>query len=202
MIETMNIFRVESPPWSNPITLAHHYWKWLLHPNDSVIDATCGNGKDALYLAELLPQGVVIGIDISARAIQKSKETTSHLSNVLLFHQSHESFPEVAYAKEIKLIVYNLGYLPGSGNKSETTETHVTLFSVKKSLSLVVEGGVVSITCYPGHPEGKKETIALLEYISALPQNEWNICRHEWPNRRLAPSLLIIQKKFIILPKN
>ena len=55
-----------------------------------------------------------------------------------------------------KLIVYNLGYLPGS-DKLLTTKTSSTLLSVEKALSLIAPNGAISITCYPGHEEGKKE---------------------------------------------
>jgi ubiquinone/menaquinone biosynthesis C-methylase UbiE len=43
---------------------AYLYWKNLLNPDDIVIDATCGNGKDSLKLTELVPQGHVYAIDI------------------------------------------------------------------------------------------------------------------------------------------
>ncbi len=42
---------------------AHLYWKNLLKPSDKVIDATCGNGKDSLRLAELVPAGHVYALD-------------------------------------------------------------------------------------------------------------------------------------------
>lgn len=181
--------------WSNPLILAHHYWASLLSPHDTVIDATCGNGHDTLKLAQLVPRGRVIALDIQPEAISHTQKLTQHHPHVHLFQQCHTIFPPLVYENSIKLIVYNLGYLPGSDNKNLTTFTLNTLFSVKNSLALVTPGGALSIMCYPGHPEGEKEEIALLSLISSLPKNEWDICQHKWVNRRSPPSLLIIQKK-------
>ena len=58
------------------------------------------------------------------------------------------------------MIVYNLGYLPG-GDKSITTEVKSTLASVKRALTWIRDGGVISISCYIGHKQGSIETIAL-----------------------------------------
>lgn len=182
---------------SNPLYLAHRYWASLLSPTDTVIDATCGNGHDTLKLAELVPQGIVIALDIQSAAIERTQELTQNHPHVHLFQQCHTTFPSLTSKHPIKLIVYNLGYLPGSADKNLTTITLNTLFSVKNALSLVMPGGALSIMCYPGHSEGEKEETALLTYISALPKSEWDICHHKWVNRRSPPSLLIIQKKLM-----
>jgi len=182
-------------PWSTPITLAHHYWELLLQPYDIVIDATCGNGKDTLKLATLVPKGLVIGLDIQKEAIDKTAKITIDHPHVHLFEQSHAEFPPLAYENKIKLIVYNLGYLPGSGNKNLTTFTHSTLISIKNSFNLLDKQGALSITCYPGHLEGQKEEKALLELIPLLSKKEWHVCYHKWVNRPSSPSLLLIQKQ-------
>ena len=44
---------------------AHHSWTQFVAPGDTVVDATCGNGYDTLYLASLVgPQGQVYAFDI------------------------------------------------------------------------------------------------------------------------------------------
>lgn len=40
----------------------------------NVIDATCGNGNDTLFLAQQVPDGHVYGFDIQATAIQNTAE--------------------------------------------------------------------------------------------------------------------------------
>lgn len=52
---------------------AYLHWKEILKPTDTVIDATCGNGKDTLRLAELVPNGHVYSIDIQEVAIEKAR---------------------------------------------------------------------------------------------------------------------------------
>lgn len=183
------------------IELAHAYWKQLLKPGDAVIDATCGNGHDALFLCSLLlnrekPSQIYL-IDRQAEAIQNTKERLyqhfgQRLSGVKFFQQCHSQFPEEI--SSIKLIVYNLGYLPG-GNKEITTISLTTIESLKAATKLVAAGGTISVTCYPGHAAGKIEEQAVLEYASALPATEWSCCHHRWTNRHEAPSLLMIYKK-------
>ncbi|MBY0529107.1 MAG: methyltransferase domain-containing protein [Rhabdochlamydiaceae bacterium] len=191
------------PLFSSHLELAFHYWKWVLQPGDSAIDATCGNGKDLLRLAQLmLPfagEGQLIGIDIQSQAIAATRKllqthlSPSELAKITLLEQSHAtlpSFPNTA----VGLIVYNLGYLPRS-DKSVKTLWTTTLESVTAALKLVKAGGIISITCYPGHPEGKEEQIKLLEMTQTLPAEIWNVCHHEWVNSKTAPSLLLLQKK-------
>jgi SAM-dependent methyltransferase len=189
------------PLFHSPLKLAHSYWEKLLQKGDWAIDATCGNGNDTLKLAQILreKQGRVIGIDLQLEAIKKTNELLqSHLSpedrtHVHLYCQSHVNFPVLAEKNPIRLIVYNLGYLP-KGNKQITTTVSSTLESVKKALDLIVPGGTICITCYPGHEEGLKEEQALLKELTNLCPMVWNVCYHTFPNRVLAPSLFLLQK--------
>jgi SAM-dependent methyltransferase len=175
--------------------LAHFYWKRVIQPGDCVIDATCGNGKDSLFLADLIgDQGTLIGMDIQKEAVEKTGKLLEQRSNCHLFLQSHHEFPALAVQKKIKLIAYNLGYLPG-GDKKITTQTSSTLESVKKALTLIVPGGLLSITCYPGHPEGALEEEALLKIVSCLPSKGWAVTHHRWVNWPAAPSLLLLEKR-------
>lgn len=126
--------------FQTPLDLAHHYWKLLLLPGDSVIDATCGNGHDTLFLADLLlkreTKGQIIAIDAQPQAIAATKKRLEEhllaplLDQVNFFEQCHSSFPPTIEKESIALIVYNLGYLPG-GNKQHTTLTATTKQSLE-----------------------------------------------------------------------
>lgn len=182
------------------LDLAQSYWADLLQRGDWAIDATCGSGHDTLKLAQLVrEEGGVIGIDLQEEAIAKTRGLLEGslpfdaLSRIHLYTQSHCHFPQVAAEKPIKLIVYNLGYLPG-GDKQLTTMAQTTLESVSKALNLLQPGGACSITCYPGHAEGAVEERALLEMAATLPPSLWNVCYHAFPNRQRSPSLILIQK--------
>lgn len=179
----------------NHLHLAHALWKQVVKPSDWVIDATCGNGKDTLILASLTPQGGVIALDIQESAITKAKDNlpTETTSQVLFYQQSHAAFPPQAMAQPISLIVYNLGYLPG-GDKTLTTSVSSTVQSLNAAMELIAKGGLISITCYPGHPEGKKEQSVLLEKAQQLCPEIWNVYHYYNLIRKTSPSLITILK--------
>lgn len=197
--------RQNFPLFQSHLDLAHLYWERLLEKGDFAIDATCGAGNDTLKLGQILWNkggGEVIGIDIQDEAILRTNRLLQEnlpvesLSHIHLYRQSHIDFPLIANECTIKLIIYNLGYLP-KGNKQLTTMTTSTLESVKKALTLIKPGGALCITCYPGHAEGAIEEIALLEMTKALCPTVWNVCYHCFQNRLASPSLILIQKSRI-----
>lgn len=191
------------PLFQSHLDLAHQYWKKLVIPGDLVIDATCGNGHDTLFLATLAlneTQGSLYTLDIQPEALEKAKERLqahiplSYFSRIHFIPGCHSTFPAPLLPESVKLIVYNLGYLPG-GNKTLTTQSNTTLESLQNALPLLAPQGVISIMCYPGHPEGKVEEVKIIEYLSTLDRWEWNCCHHRWINKQDAPSLLLLQKR-------
>ena len=171
----------------NAVQLAHSLWRQMISAGDTVIDATCGNGKDTLLLAELVgPEGTVHACDIQQEAIARAQERLEGYGNVQWHLGSHETLP----TDRATLITYNLGYLPG-GDKSVTTMTASTLTSVENALAI---GAYVCIVCYPGHDEGLAEQQALLEMVADLDQSCWRVVHHQWLNRRRAPSLLFLAR--------
>ena len=192
------------PLFQSHLDLAHTYWKRILNPGDCAIDATCGNGYDTLFIAQSVLRddiGKVIAIDKQSQAIESARLLLStnlekHLIDQIDFvHGCHESFPDTIIQGSVKLIVYNLGYLPGSDKSIKTLTT--TIQSLKNALPLLCSGGMISITCYPGHAEGKIEEMDILAYAKTLPPQEWNCCYHQWINRSNSPSLLLIQKALL-----
>lgn len=182
------------PIFNSHLDLAHHYWNLIIQENDWAIDATCGNGHDTLFLAKICLG--VIALDIQENALTATRALLFNENleaKVHLFNQSHETFPIIAHQNPVRLIVYNLGYLPG-GNKSLVTQVNSTLTSIKNGLNLLLPGGAISITCYPGHPEGEREQEELLTFCKGLDPAQWNVCFHSWNNRNKSPSLLLIQK--------
>lgn len=182
MLTPLNMAR-DFPIFNSHLDLAHRLWKELLEPGDLAIDATCGNGHDTLFLAQMGAR--VIACDIQQEAIERTKKRVEGY-DVELIHSCHS---KLLY-NEIKLVVYNLGYLP-NGNKALTTTATTTLASVKNFLPRVT--GAISLTCY-AHPEGKKEKEALLTFCQTLPPDQWNCTHFQWKNRTDSPSLIFIQK--------
>jgi len=194
---------INTSSFKSHLDLAHRYWQEVITFGDTVIDATCGNGYDTLTLSKLAlknDSGKVYAIDIQSCAIAKSKDLLINwlpkelLQKVFFVEGSHETFPNHIQENSVKLIAYNLGYLPG-GDKALTTRTASTLNSLAAAQKLLMAGGIISITCYPGHPEGLAEESALLQYTEQLSSHLWNCCHHRWLNRLKSPSLLIIQKQ-------
>lgn len=176
--------------FNSPVKIAHKHWKEIIEPDDLVIDATLGNGQDAFFLAPLC--GTLIGIDIQDQAIESAKKLLN-TEKVRYIHGSHASFPNDITPQSVKLIVYNLGYLP-RGDKSIVTKTETTLQSLNNALPLIMQGGMISITCYSGHPEGFKEEEAVIEFASRLDPKEWCSCHQRWLNRELCPSLVLLRR--------
>lgn len=188
------------PLFNTPIDLAHHFWSLLLEEGDGVIDATCGNGKDSLKLASCLQKKkgtALICIDVQEKAIENTKaliqEAAPSFFPFVQFHLGSHEHLFSPNTEKLKLIVYNLGYLPG-GDKSFTTQVSSTLASLQKALELLSPGGVISLTCYPGHLEGAKEEKELINFSSSLNPKEWTSSIFSWNNRKASPSLLLIQK--------
>ncbi|MBA3958391.1 MAG: methyltransferase domain-containing protein [Parachlamydiaceae bacterium] len=184
------------------LDMAHSLWHESVQPGDTVIDATCGNGQDTRILAKLAlnaHQGTLFALDIQAQAIVTTRnlleqELPQDLFNRITFlEQCHSHFPEAVLENSVRLIIYNLGYLPGA-NKALTTRTETTLQSLQEAQKLLLENGIICVTCYPGHDEGKKEEAALLDYVRSLPTTEWQVSFTQWVNRVGAPSLLVLRK--------
>lgn len=176
--------------FSPHLNLAKKYWEDLLTAEDLAIDATSGNGHDTLFLAKICS---VVALDIQEQAIEKTQKLLeSHQSQAELHLLSHVHINTLILKSAPKLIVYNLGYLPGA-DKSITTKNRDTLLSVQKSLKMLAAGGALCITCYPGHDEGLLEEQALEKWIQSLDTNRWDITHHKWEIRPRAPSLIWIR---------
>ena len=175
-------------------------WLKLVPSGGIYIDATCGNGHDTLFLAEnLLTQdsGSLYAIDIQENAIKSTKKKLLSLppqkiDRIHFFHQSHENFPSII--NQAHLIVYNLGYLPGSDQKI-TTLGEITIKSLQNALEILDNQGLISITVYPGHSEGTLESQMLLDWCSILPSKRVKVQIMRHLNKPSAPFLLTLQKK-------
>ena len=168
---------------------AHAQWRAHLRATDTAIDMTAGNGHDALALAELLPHGHVIALDVQPQAVQATKlRTAPHAAHVRVLEASHAELAALELPKA-HLIVYNLGYLPG-GDKKLTTHRETTLSSLTQALKLLHSGGALSIMCYPGHDEGLREEEAVVAWARSLGGHAEF---HQWWSRPRAPSWLWIR---------
>lgn len=126
------------------------------------LDATLGNGHDSLFLSSLFNK--VIGIDIQPLAIKRSKERLINESNVDILLLNHKDIDTLNYSN-FDLILYNLGFLPGS-DKKVITNYESTLESIRKALNLINEEGIILIASYIRHNHGYEEYINIINYLN------------------------------------
>jgi tRNA G37 N-methylase Trm5 len=167
-----------------------------LNNGDTVIDATCGNGHDTLAMAKL-GAGKIYAFDVQDTAIKNTEallqEENIPLDKVHLILDSHANMCN--YIKEkVRVIVFNLGYLPGA-DKSVTTTADSTVCAVKYAVENLSENGYVSICAYLGHEGAVEEFDTLSEYLSSLKNREYNVSFTKHINRRsYSPVYILVEK--------
>lgn len=199
-------------PWNygplGHLKVSKTLWTEVLRPGELAIDATCGNGHDALTIAKLClteSSGALYCIDIQAEAIENTRkrlraELTAPIEQRVHYHTgSHEVFPSTIKPNSVSLICYNLGYLPGKSRekdfaKSVITQTETTIRSIQSAIGLLKPSGLLSITAYPGHPGGQEESIQVGSFLSTLSPEDWRVYSHAPLNRPSSPILFLAYK--------
>lgn len=181
------------PP--RPTALVQRMLGEIIREGDLVIDATAGNGHDTLFLVECVgASGKVLAFDLQEAAIVSAREKimqAGFAERVEFFHESHERMGEHAAEESVAAVMFNLGYLPGEDHEL-TTETGTTLTALEAAAGILKPGGVLSVVCYPGHPAGAIEAVAVEEWMMARASGGWRIARYgAIGTRRPAPYLLV-----------
>ncbi|PLR84423.1 16S rRNA (cytosine(1402)-N(4))-methyltransferase [Bacillus canaveralius] len=172
-----------------------------VQPGDIVVDATLGNGHDALFLANLVgPEGRVYGFDIQQNAILASKARLAEhdlLDRATLFHKGHQHIIDAIPAADhgrITGAIFNLGYLPG-GDKEIVTRPETTIASVEQLLEIIAPEGIIVLVIYHGHQEGGVERDKLLQYLQELDQNIAHVLQYRFINQKNNPPFIIAIEK-------
>lgn len=154
------------------------------------VDATCGNGHDTLYLAERCK--FVYGFDIQEQALTntQSRLRENERKNCRLFNASFSQMDKLI-DERADIITFNLGYLPG-GDKNITTLADETVEGIKAALRLLNEHGLISITMYWGHPQGKYERQRVLEYCRTLDGRKYHVTYLSLLNQDNCPPEIIL----------
>jgi len=184
------------PVLRGPVPLSHLLLRRFVKTGDHVIDATCGNGKDTLLLAELVGKaGHVYAFDVQPEALDR---TAGRLSEqgldqwVSLLQAGHERLSELV-TESIQAVVFNLGWLPGA-SREITTRTDTTLIALQAALQLLAPAGLLLIICYPGHAGGDQEAAAVVAWCSGLSPRSYFVWRMGQLNvADGAPFCLVIQ---------
>ena len=181
---------------NNVNDIAHMYFEKILPGGAGIIvDGTCGNGNDTLFLAKLAPEAKIYAFDIQDKAIENTKALLgeNNIQNVTLICDSHAKMGEYVTEK-IDLAVFNLGYLPGA-DKSLTTKAESTLSAIKYAVENLSDGGYISICAYLGHEGAADEYEALRSYLETLKNREFNVALTSHINRReTSPVYILVEK--------
>ena len=183
-----------------PLSFVQEILKDAIMKNDTVIDATVGNGNDTVLLATLVGStGKVYGFDIQEDAILTTKEKlllTGLLPQTELILDGHENLDQyIPEESNISAITFNLGYLPKS-DKSIITTAETTLKALKKGLTRLRKGGLITIMVYYGHDGGAEEKTGVTDFVVSLPQEDYQVLKYAFVNQKNNPPFLyIIEKK-------
>ncbi|MCM3718013.1 class I SAM-dependent methyltransferase [Fictibacillus phosphorivorans] len=164
---------------------------------DLVIDATCGNGNDTLFLSKLVGEdGRVFAFDIQEQAIENSKLRLTQnqaADNVTFYHASHhemmEQLPEFVHGN-VSGAIFNLGYLPGS-DKSITTKGSSTIDAIKQLLHILKPEGIIILVIYHGHEEGKREKELVLDFVKNIDQKKAHVLQYDFINQKNDPPFVV-----------
>lgn len=181
-----------------PLSIAHDWVRSAVRPGGRVADATAGNGRDTLFLAELVgEEGMVYAFDIQPGAVdatRRAAETAELLDRVALHACSHARLPEFV-PRGLEAVMFNLGYLPG-GDRNITTTIEETLPALDAAFELLGPGGIMTVMCYPGHDGGRDECAAVELVWSKLPISKGLVVILRSLNGAAdAPFLMGVQKK-------
>lgn len=174
--------------------VAKYFFQRKVPRDSTAVDFTMGNGYDTLFLSELVPDGRVYAFDIQESAIESTSNRLKEAgaSNVTLIHASHARVKDYVSAP-VHAAMFNLGYLPG-GDKSIHTLTESTLEAVSAALELLAPGGVLTISVYPGHDEGKKEGEAVEELLSNTDRHLFSVLKCKMLNSPTSPYIIAVEK--------
>lgn len=179
-----------------PKNITEYYIENFIHPGDTAVDATMGNGNDTLKLCRAVGEnGKVYAFDIQKSAIESTSEKLSkeNILNAKLILDSHTSMDKYVNEK-VSCVIFNLGYLPG-GDHSVCTKGDTSIEAIEKSLSLISEKGFVSVTIYYGKNSGTEEKDAVMKYLKAIDHKEYTVVVHDFLNRPNNPPITVIITK-------
>lgn len=160
-------------------------------------DFTMGNGNDTLWLSRMMgKEGQVYAFDIQKKALDNTLarlEREDAPKNCTLVLDSHSNLKDYI-KKPICVGMFNLGYLPGSGNKQRTTLRATTRKAVTDAMDLLCPGGGLLIAVYPGHEEGHLEGEMLRELLSTYSRYQYTVSEFHIINSPTSPFFFLAER--------
>ena len=175
-----------------PLEMAHDFLREVITDQDTVVDATMGNGHDTLFLAKLAKEVYAFDIQEQALVYTQKRLEEAGLFNAHLILKGHEEVD--SYVDQVKAAIFNLGYLP-SADKSIITQPKTTIQAIDKLCHRLIKGGRIAIMIYYGHEGGNLEKDAVLDFVSHLPQQEFTVASYRTLNQINHPPFLVMIEK-------
>lgn len=176
------------------VDIAHDMILSLLKEDSIGVDFTLGQGNDVLFLAQQKSIQHVYGFDIQERAIEQSNQKLCEYGckeKVTLILDGHEHMEH--YVDCFDIGIFNFGFLP-HGNETITTLLETSKVAVEKALKRLRKKGVLVLVIYPGHTQGKEESLYFDEWCKALDGHYFNVLTLRFDNRESAPYIKIIER--------
>ena len=177
---------------------AHDFISCSITKGSTVIDMTCGNGIDTLYLSNSVKKsGKVFAFDKQDEAILRTRkvlEESKSSENVELIKACHSQIDKhlpLEIKGLIAAITINLGYLP-NGDRSVITTASTTITAIEIAYEWMQIGAKMTIIVYRGHYGGDEEAMAVKNILTI---KEWQVTKctgHEKPD---SPILYMVTKR-------
>lgn len=167
-----------------------------------LVDATCGNGHDTLFLAQTLENsgrsGHVLALDIQAAALEHARKRLEEAGlgdRVDFVLKGHQYLAGLLSPEEkVAAAMFNLGYLPGS-DKQVVTRAESTLAALEALAGVMAKGGIISVHVYTGHSGGEEEGRLVEAWFNGLSQNDWLVGRYSICNKSKNHEVLFLAEK-------
>jgi len=170
----------------------HEVIKKFIGRNSIIIDATCGNGHDTKYLANIANKGHVYTFDIQQIALNNAQKTCIDLKNITFINDGHENLDNYVDDK-IDLVIFNLGYLPNY-DQTITTTANTTIIAITKAMKLLKKSGCIIITIYTEH-DNYLEANEIEKYVRTINKYEYSVLKYQFLNLNHNPYSIFIEKK-------
>ena len=134
-----------------------------LSPDDNVLEIGCGTGWLAALLAEQVPEGRVVGVDVSDEMVRRARQRNDAIENVMFVVGEAGEIPWDAHFFSQALSVESAYYWP------EPTR------GVRETFRVLREGGAawVLINLYQENPHAHQWAAILSVPVHLLAAEEW-----------------------------
>jgi len=180
----------------NALGLSHTYAKKAIKPGDTVVDATCGKGRDTLLLADLAGEdGHVYAFDIQEKSIKITKDLLKEkgYDNTSFYCENHAAMDKFV-PTGISCVMFNLGYLPGTDHKLQT-KGETTVSAIANAMLLLKKNGIITIVIYQGGDTGFRERDMVLGFCKSIDQKTFTVEKTSFENQKNNPPIFICIEK-------